>query len=76
VSAVQAAWTMATLFDMSLCVLLLLVLLSLLLVVLVLLCQDYDALRSAGVAAIFGPGTPIPAAAMSVLDVIEKNRTH
>lgn len=33
--------------------------------------QDYDALSSAGVKAIFGPGTKIPDAARRVLDVIE-----
>ena len=32
--------------------------------------QDYDALREAGVAAIFGPGTQIPEAARSVLGLI------
>ncbi len=32
--------------------------------------QDYDALRAAGVAAIFGPGTNIPAAARQVLDLL------
>jgi methylmalonyl-CoA mutase len=32
--------------------------------------QDYDALRSAGVAAIFGPGTNIPVAARQVLDLL------
>ncbi len=32
--------------------------------------QDYDALRAAGVAAIFGPGTNIPDAARSVLGLI------
>jgi methylmalonyl-CoA mutase len=32
--------------------------------------QDYDFLRSAGVAGIFGPGTPIPTAARSVLAAI------
>jgi methylmalonyl-CoA mutase len=32
--------------------------------------QDYDALRDAGVAAIFGPGTHIPDAARSVLGLI------
>src|SRR5690606_26878291 len=31
--------------------------------------QDYDTLRSAGVAAIFGPGTNIPVAARQVLDL-------
>jgi methylmalonyl-CoA mutase len=32
--------------------------------------QDYDALRTAGVAAIFGPGTNIPVAARQVLDLL------
>ena len=32
--------------------------------------QDYEALRAAGVAAIFGPGTHIPEAARSVLSLI------
>lgn len=32
--------------------------------------QDYDFLREAGVAAIFGPGTRIPVAALDVLDLI------
>jgi methylmalonyl-CoA mutase len=32
--------------------------------------QDYDALRKAGVADIFGPGTPIPEAAKRVLRLI------
>jgi methylmalonyl-CoA mutase len=32
--------------------------------------QDYDTLRSAGVAAIFGPGTNIPVAARQVLDLL------
>jgi methylmalonyl-CoA mutase len=32
--------------------------------------QDYDALRAAGVAAIFGPGTHVPDAARSVLGLI------
>ena len=32
--------------------------------------QDYEALRSAGVAAIFGPGTNIPAAAADVLELL------
>jgi methylmalonyl-CoA mutase len=34
--------------------------------------QDYQALYDEGVAAIFGPGTKIPACAQSVLDAIEK----
>ena len=33
--------------------------------------QDYDFLKEAGVTAIFGPGTRIPAAANEVLDLIE-----
>ncbi len=36
--------------------------------------QDYDALRAAGVAAIFGPGTNIPDAARSVLSLIRARR--
>jgi methylmalonyl-CoA mutase len=36
--------------------------------------QDYPFLRSAGVAAIFGPGTNIPIAAGEVLDLIDKAR--
>ncbi|MDO5622678.1 MAG: methylmalonyl-CoA mutase [Paracoccus sp. (in: a-proteobacteria)] len=36
--------------------------------------QDYQYLRDAGVAAIFGPGTNIPAAAKEVLDLIRKTR--
>jgi methylmalonyl-CoA mutase len=32
--------------------------------------QDYDDLRDAGVAAVFGPGTNIPAAAAEVLDLL------
>ena len=32
--------------------------------------QDYDFLREQGVAAIFGPGTPVPDAASEVLDVL------
>jgi methylmalonyl-CoA mutase len=34
--------------------------------------QDYDFLRRAGVAGIFGPGTPIPACARQVLKAIEE----
>ena len=30
--------------------------------------QDYEALHAAGVAAVFGPGTRIPAAARSIID--------
>jgi methylmalonyl-CoA mutase len=33
--------------------------------------QDYEFLRQAGVAGIFGPGTPIPACARQVLDAIK-----
>jgi methylmalonyl-CoA mutase len=36
--------------------------------------QDYDALRAAGVAAIFGPGTNIPAAARQVLTLLRARR--
>jgi methylmalonyl-CoA mutase len=36
--------------------------------------QDYEALRAAGVAAIFGPGTNIPDAARSVLGLIRARR--
>jgi methylmalonyl-CoA mutase cobalamin-binding domain/chain len=36
--------------------------------------QDYAALEGAGVAAIFGPGTNIPAAARSVLELIRARR--
>jgi methylmalonyl-CoA mutase len=32
--------------------------------------QDYDFLRKEGVAAIFGPGTPVPEAAAEVLEVL------
>ncbi len=39
------------------------------------LCQDYDMLRAAGAAGIFGPGTPIPQAAKAVIEVIEANLT-
>ncbi len=34
--------------------------------------QDYEFLRKAGVAGIFGPGTPIPTCARQVLEAIEK----
>ncbi|MEO1776084.1 MAG: methylmalonyl-CoA mutase [Pseudomonadota bacterium] len=37
--------------------------------------DDYDFLRSKGVAAIFGPGTNIPEAAREVLDLIRQART-
>jgi methylmalonyl-CoA mutase len=36
--------------------------------------RDYAFLREAGVAAVFGPGTPIPRAAREVLDVIRARR--
>ncbi|HET7593897.1 MAG TPA: methylmalonyl-CoA mutase family protein, partial [Stellaceae bacterium] len=36
--------------------------------------QDYDFLKDAGVAAIYGPGTHIPAAAGEILRLIEKQR--
>ncbi len=36
--------------------------------------QDYDFLTKAGVAAIFGPGTNIPDAAVKVVGLIEKNK--
>jgi methylmalonyl-CoA mutase len=36
--------------------------------------QDYPALRAAGVAAIYGPGTNIPVAAGEVLGLIRKRR--
>jgi methylmalonyl-CoA mutase cobalamin-binding domain/chain len=32
--------------------------------------QDYDFLRTAGVAAIFGPGTHIPSAAAEIMDLL------
>ena len=35
--------------------------------------QDYEMLYKAGVAAIFGPGTVLPKAAMDVVDLIERN---
>ena len=35
--------------------------------------KDYDFLRNEGVAAIFGPGTPIPDAAAEVLEVLRSN---
>jgi methylmalonyl-CoA mutase len=37
--------------------------------------QDYDFLKAAGVKAIFGPGTNIPAAAKEILDLIRAART-
>jgi len=36
--------------------------------------QDYDFLMAAGVKAIFGPGTNIPAAARDILDLIRAAR--
>ncbi len=36
--------------------------------------QDYDDLRDAGVAAVFGPGTNIPRAAAEVLDLLGRER--
>jgi len=36
--------------------------------------QDYPALEAAGVAAVFGPGTPILVSAARVLDVVERRR--
>ena len=36
--------------------------------------QDYDFLKRTGVAAIFGPGTNIPAAAAEVLTLVAKRR--
>ncbi|WP_375261087.1 methylmalonyl-CoA mutase [Palleronia sp.] len=38
--------------------------------------RDYAALQQAGVAAIFGPGTNIPAAAAKVLELIRKERAR
>jgi methylmalonyl-CoA mutase len=36
--------------------------------------KDYDELKAAGVAAVFGPGTNIPAAAGEVLGLIRQRR--
>ncbi|MGD9918550.1 MAG: methylmalonyl-CoA mutase [Paenirhodobacter sp.] len=36
--------------------------------------QDYDFLKAAGVKAIFGPGTNIPAAAREILDIVRAQR--
>ncbi len=36
--------------------------------------QDYDFLKNAGVKAIFGPGTNIPAAAREILDIVRTSR--
>ncbi|MCL4753547.1 MAG: methylmalonyl-CoA mutase [Myxococcales bacterium] len=38
--------------------------------------QDYPALKQAGVAAVFGPGTPVPISAAKVLDVIQSRRAR
>jgi methylmalonyl-CoA mutase len=38
--------------------------------------QDYEALQDAGAAAIFGPGTVIPQAAMTVLDTLGERLGH
>jgi methylmalonyl-CoA mutase len=37
--------------------------------------QDYDALKRAGVAEVFGPGTKVPAAARRVLELISRQRS-
>ena len=37
--------------------------------------QDYDFLKKAGVAAIYGPGTNIPAAAAEILAIL-RQRSH
>jgi methylmalonyl-CoA mutase len=36
--------------------------------------QDYDFLRKAGVSAIYGPGTNIPAAASEIISLVSRNR--
>ena len=36
--------------------------------------RDYDFLREQGVAAVFGPGTPVPKAAREVLEVLRSRR--
>jgi methylmalonyl-CoA mutase len=36
--------------------------------------QDYEFLKNAGVAAIFGPGTNIPKAAAEILGLIRRQR--
>ncbi len=36
--------------------------------------QDYDFLRKAGVSAIYGPGTNIPAAATEIISLVRRNR--
>jgi methylmalonyl-CoA mutase len=33
--------------------------------------QDYEALRKAGVSAIYGPGTNIPVAAAEIVDLLQ-----
>jgi methylmalonyl-CoA mutase len=38
--------------------------------------QDYGFLEQAGVAAVFGPGTNIPAAAKRVLQLVRERRAH
>jgi methylmalonyl-CoA mutase len=38
--------------------------------------QDYDFLRQAGVAGIFGPGTPIPVSARQVLEAIQRQESE
>ncbi|MBI3203148.1 MAG: methylmalonyl-CoA mutase [Myxococcales bacterium] len=38
--------------------------------------QDYAALEAAGVAAVFGPGTPVPVSAAKVIEVIEGRRAR
>jgi methylmalonyl-CoA mutase len=38
--------------------------------------QDYDALKAAGAAAIFGPGTVIAAAALSLLQTLSARLGH
>ncbi len=38
--------------------------------------QDYDFLKQAGAAGIFGPGTPIPTCARQVLQAIKGAKVH
>jgi methylmalonyl-CoA mutase len=38
--------------------------------------QDYDYLLAHGVAAVFGPGTPVLEAARAVLDLVEGRRRN
>ena len=38
--------------------------------------QDYPTLEAAGVAAVFGPGTPVPISAAKVIEVIEARRAR